>query len=355
MKMESSNVPIFPEKVLPNYMKEMSSARLRAMRRALAAWYQANRRDMPWRRTREPYRIWISEIMLQQTRVAAVIPYYERFLERFPDVASLAEATDGDLLSAWAGLGYYSRVRNMRAAARVVVEAGGFPSEYAGLLALPGIGPYTAAAIASICFDLPYAVLDGNVMRVLARLTKDDGDIGASKTRLRLQEKAQAFLDQADAARHNQAMMELGATICTPRDAKCKLCPLAGECAALSAGLVSELPVKLRTAEIRRIKRTLLVAIRNGNILLWQRAQDAAMLGGFWELPEPHQLPEAKSAKLFHEFTHAITNHLYEFRVVSTRVGQVPASLSWTPLEQLPDLPLSTVARKALRGAKVFL
>jgi A/G-specific adenine glycosylase len=334
-------------------MKEFTPARVRTFRRDLGNWYQANLRDLPWRRTRDPYRIWISEIMLQQTRVAAVIPYYERFLTLFPDIAALAAVSDDDLLSAWAGLGYYSRARNLRAAARQIVAAGAFPESYDEIIQLPGIGPYTAAAIASICFAKPCAVLDGNVMRVITRLTRDDGDIGSSRTRARLQGTAQLLLDPVNSSSYNQAVMELGATICLPREPKCLICPVRKYCLGHSAGLERELPVKLRRAENRRIRRTLLVAIRNGKILLWQRAQDAALLGGFWELPEPHQLPEAKTAKLLTQFSHSITNHIYDFRVVRARVSQVESPLQWTPLDQLPALPLSTVTRKALLGAQL--
>jgi A/G-specific adenine glycosylase len=345
MKMESSNA-----RVLIDYMKEFTPQRLASFRGDLLDWYQSCKRILPWRLTRDPYRVWISEVMLQQTRVAAVIPYYERFLSRFPDPAVLGAASDDELLTAWAGLGYYSRARNLREAARRIVAAGRFPDTYEEILALPGVGPYTAAAIASICFGIPCAVLDGNVARVLARLTKDVGDLKSNATRARLQRTAQVLLDPQNPSDSNQAVMELGATICIPRDPKCKTCPVSGYCSAYAAGLERELPLKLRRAEIRRQTRTLLVAIRNGNILLWQRAQDAAMLGGFWELPEPHQLPEAKSAKLLHEFTHAITNHIYDFRVVMTRVRRVPPSLHWAPLEQLSALPLSTVTRKALEN-----
>lgn len=335
-------------------MKEFTPARLLAIRNGLSAWYEAEKRDLPWRRTQDPYRIWISEIMLQQTRVAAVIPYYERFLARFPDIAALAAATEDDLLSAWAGLGYYSRARNLRAAARLLVAAGGFPASYEEIIALPGIGPYTAAAIASFCFNLPHAVLDGNVMRVLARLTHDDGDIQSSRTRARLQAAAQRLLPAAQAAQHNQAMMELGAVICIPKDPKCKFCPISKNCEAHSLGLERELPVKLRRVESRRVRRTLLVAIRNGHILLWQRSQEAAMLGGFYELPEPHQLPNVEIVRLIYQFSHAITNHIYDFHVMAIRVSQAPANLQWLPLEQLSTLPISTVARKALRGSQIF-
>lgn len=350
MKMKSSNVV----QILPNYMRDFPPARLRAIRRVLGAWYRTNKRDLPWRLVRDPYRVWISEIMLQQTRVAAVIPYYERFLARFPDVASLAAADDDTLLSAWAGLGYYSRARNLRAAARQIVERGGFPETHAEILELPGIGPYTAAAVASICFDLPHAVLDGNVMRVLARLTRDDGELRSSQTRARLQEAAQRLLGPANPGEHNQAVMELGATVCVPRDPKCEICPVAKDCRARASGLERKLPVKGTMVVPSRMMRTLLVAIRNGNILLWQRARDAAMLGGFWELPEPHQLPEAEFVTLLHQFSHSITNHLYEFRVMTATVAKAPAGFRWMPLGQLSDIPLSTVTRKALPALRVL-
>jgi len=252
------------------------------------------------------------------------------------------------------GLGYYSRARNVRAAAQMIVANGAFPDSYDAIIALPGIGPYTAAAVASICFGLPHAVLDGNVMRVLARLTQEEGDIQSSGTRQRLQQSAQDLLDISNPSNHNQAMMELGAVVCIPREPKCKFCPISKDCRAYSSGLAAELPIKLRRAEIRRVRRTLLVAIRNGNILLWQREQDAAMLGGFYELPEPHQLPEVKTAKLLFEFSHAITNHIYDFHVIAARVGQANSPLQWVRLEQLSALPLSTVARKALAGGKVL-
>jgi adenine-specific DNA glycosylase len=192
-------------------------------------------------------------------------------------------------------------------------------------------------------------------MRVLARLTQEDGDIRSTATRRRLQTTAQTLLDITNPAEHNQAVMELGAVICIPREPKCKFCPVSPYCLARSLGLERELPVKLPRAEVRRIGRTLLVVIRNGNILLWQRHQDAAMLGGFYELPEPHQLPEAKAVRLLNEFSHAITNHIYDFHVMTARVRQVPATLQWTPLEQLSALPLSTVARKALVGSQLLL
>ena len=179
----------------------------------LTEWYRHGHRALPWRATSDPYRIWVSEIMLQQTRAQAAIPYYERFLARFPAVEVLAAASEDEVLSLWAGLGYYTRARNLRRAAREIVTAGGFPRDYEAIRALPGVGDYTAAAIASIAFGLPYAVIDGNVLRVVARLENDASDIGSPRTRARFREAAQEWLDRRDPGRFNQAMMELGATV----------------------------------------------------------------------------------------------------------------------------------------------
>ncbi len=319
-------------------------------RAALAAWYEISKRDLPWRRTRNPYAIWISEIMLQQTRVAAVIPYYERFLALYPTVDALARAPEPELLAAWAGLGYYSRARNLQAAAKTIVALGAFPRDYAALRALPGIGDYTAAAVASIAFDLPHAVVDGNVVRVLSRFTAEPSDISQSETKSRLRRAADQFLDPAQPSRHNQAVMELGATVCIPRDPHCAKCPLAKGCQANEKGLARELPVKLRKTVIRRVERSLLVVIRNGNILLWQRPPEAAILSGFWELPEPNQLSNAKTGRALHHFKHSITNHIYTFQVVEASVGRVASPLEWVPIARLSTLPLSTSTRKALAG-----
>lgn len=329
-------------------MKLLSAPRVRQLRTALANWYESNKRDMPWRQTRDPYRIWISEIMLQQTRVAAVIPYYQRFLERFSSIDALANAEESKLLAAWAGLGYYSRARNLQKAARQVVAAGGFPEDYDSIRSLPGVGDYTAAAIASICFGLPYAVLDGNVIRVLARMTGEKGDTGATVTRKRLSAVAQSLLDPANPARHNQGVMELGALVCLPREPRCRECPVEKLCIARREGLERELPVKKRMPKIRRIRRTLLVAIRNRRILLWQREPDAALLAGFWELPEPNQLPEAVIGRSLHGFRHSITNHIYEFEVVEATPPRRCTPCKWVEISALELLPLSTVVRKAL-------
>jgi A/G-specific adenine glycosylase len=327
---------------------------LRKVRAALAAWYEQWKRDLPWRRTRDPYRIWVSEIMLQQTRVAAVIPYYDRFLERYPSYDALAAAEEQELLGMWAGLGYYSRARNLQAAAREMVRLGGFPREYAAIRALPGVGEYTAAAVASIAFGLPHAVVDGNVLRVMARFGAEGGEITAAATKNRLREAADAFLDAAEPSRHNQAVMELGATVCTPKDPQCGRCPIEPWCEGRARGLARELPVKSSKTVIRRVERSLLVVMRNGHILLWQRPPDAVILSGFWELPEPHQLPKAKPGVALHRFKHSITNHIYQFEVFSVAAGRWSPPEGelwrWVPVAGLAEIPLSTTARKALAG-----
>ncbi len=224
----------------------LNGRELATFRRQLLGWFRQFRRDLPWRRTKDPYRVWLSEIMLQQTRVAAAIPYYERFLERFPDVYALTAAPLEEILRAWSGLGYYSRARNLqKAAQQIVAKYGGqFPSRLEDALALPGIGSYTAAAILSIAFGEKLAVLDGNVARVLARLGAIRGDLRESPRWQKLQETADRLLDPESPGDWNQAMMELGATLCTPKSPQCLLCPVAQFCQARKLGIAESLPEK---------------------------------------------------------------------------------------------------------------
>ncbi|MGA2811010.1 MAG: A/G-specific adenine glycosylase [Candidatus Acidiferrum sp.] len=226
----------------------LSRVELRALRKNLPDWFRAYRRELPWRLNKDPYRIWLSEIMLQQTRVAAVIPYFERFLSRFPTIAALAEAPAEEVLRLWSGLGYYSRARNLQGAAQQIVarHAGRFPASETALRALPGIGAYTSAAILSIAFEQPLAVLDGNVARVLARLFAVRGQLREPSTWRTLQGHADQLLEHSSPGDWNQAMMELGATVCTPRAPQCMLCPFAKHCAARQQGLTEEIPEKRR-------------------------------------------------------------------------------------------------------------
>src|SRR5882724_3888032 len=224
---------------------------LASFRNSLLDWFGLFQRDLPWRKTKDPYRIWLSEIMLQQTRVAAVIPYYERFLERFPDVKSLAEAPEEEVLRLWSGLGYYGRARNLQKAARQIIgEFGGhFPRKREQILSLAGIGEYTASAIGSIAFGEKSAVLDGNVARVLSRLGAIRGDLREPKKWRMLQEKADFLLEGESPGDWNQAMMELGATLCTPRSPQCLLCPMADCCEARKLGIADVLPERRRKRE----------------------------------------------------------------------------------------------------------
>jgi A/G-specific adenine glycosylase len=338
----------------------------------LLDWYHHGHRDLPWRAApdgavsgpdgavsgpegavsgHDPYRIWVSEIMLQQTRAQAVIPYYQRFLKRFPTVEALAAAPEPDVLALWSGLGYYSRARNLRRAAQEMVAAGGFPREYAGLRAMPGIGDYTAAAIASIAFGLPHAVLDGNVMRVVARVENDAADIGAAGTRARFRAIAQAWLDPGHAGPFNQALMELGATVCLPAKPLCPACPVAAGCRGREAGTVDRLPVKLRRKAPVRIEGVLLVVRHRGRVLLRQRDADARRMAGFWDLPSPEHLPGARLGEHLGEIRHTITHHHYTLEVRSAGVSVAGPEWGWFRPAELTAIPLSTTARKALRVA----
>jgi A/G-specific adenine glycosylase len=320
--------------------------------RALTAWYMRGHRDLPWRRTSDPYRIWVSEVMLQQTRAQAVIPYYERFLARFPSIADLAAAPENDVLALWSGLGYYSRARNLRRAAQQAVAAGGFPADYPGIRALPGIGDYTAAAVASIAFGLPHAVVDGNVLRVVARLENDAADIASAVTRKRFRDVAQSWLDRRAPGTFNQALMELGATVCLPRNPQCLLCPLTSRCRARQEGTVSQLPVKLRRTAPVKIDAALLLVQKGGRILLRQRESTASRMAGFWDLPAVEQLPQASLGTKLGEFRHTITHHHYTFSVHAATVGRAAPGYRWFTREQLAGIPCATTAVKALKLLK---
>ncbi len=315
-----------------------------SLARRVIGWYRRERRDLPWRRTRDPYRIWISEVMLQQTRVAAVIPYYEGFLARFPDAASLAAAPEDDLLALWSGLGYYSRARNLQKAARLIRDAGAFPRDYESIRALPGVGGYTAAAVASIAFDLPHAVADGNVFRVLARFRADGGDIGSSTTRARLAAQAQALLDRRHPGDFNQAMMELGATVCLPRAPRCEACPLARDCRARREGKPERYPARRPRPTPVRVERVLLLVRNRGRLLMRKAA-------GFWELPEASELAGASVRAQAGRFRHSIMNQQHHVEVREASIRRKPAALDWIGARDLSRLPLATATRKALRLA----
>ncbi len=259
---------------------------MKSARRRLLDWYRANKRKLPWRETRDPYAIWVSEAMLQQTRVETVIPYYERFLTRFPDVHTLASAKLDDVLGAWAGLGYYSRARNLRAAARVIdaEHDGRLPEDPETLRRLPGIGRYTAGAVASIAFDRPEPIVDGNIKRVLARYRGIREDVGEPAVTRRLWEEAQALVDGPDPGDLNQALMELGATVCLPKTPHCSACPLNRSCDAHRVGDAETLPIQRKKKPPRRVEAVAGLVVRRG-VALAVRRPTAGLLGGLWDLP----------------------------------------------------------------------
>ena len=255
---------------------------LSRFRKRLLAWFAESQRDLPWRRTKDPYRIWLSEIMLQQTRVAAVIPYYEKFVQRFPDVRALASAPEEEVLRLWAGLGYYSRARNLQKAARQIVEQHGsyFPEDAEKALELAGIGNYTAAAILSIAYGKKLAVLDGNVARVLARLGAIRGDLRSNGQWQNLQKTADFLLAPRQPGDWNQAMMELGATLCTPRSPQCLLCPVTEFCEARKKGLADVIPAKREKRANEEVTLAALVFLdAQGQTLLLPPPKAAAGVG----------------------------------------------------------------------------
>ncbi len=262
----------------------------------LLNWYRVNARVLPWRENTAPYRVWISEIMLQQTRVDTVIPYYERFLAELPMVESLAEVPEPRLLKLWEGLGYYSRARNLQRAAQAVMSKHGgvFPAKYEDLLALPGIGEYTAGAIASIAFNQPIPAVDGNVLRVVSRLTGSRSDIADLKTKAAVTESLRKIYPREHCGDFTQSLMELGATVCLPNGApKCDVCPLADLCVARADGTVMEIPVKAPKKARKIEEKAVLLLFHGGKVALRRRAGQG-LLAGLWEFPMLEGHPDEK-------------------------------------------------------------
>lgn len=341
---------------------------MRALRAALLTWYGRARRDLPWRRTRDPYAVWISEAMLQQTRVETVVPYYERFLARLPDVAALARAEEDEVLALWSGLGYYSRARSLRAAAREIVarHGGEPPRTRAEWLALPGVGPYTAGAVLSIAFSASEPLVDGNVQRVFARLFALEDRQGSRALTERCWGLAEELVpapgEDDDPGLWNQALMELGARVCTPRTPACEACPVRAHCRAHALGRAGELPLaKARRAPVE-VELELACVERAGSWLLVRRPPTGRMAGLF-ELPTRERVgagparlwPESYPARIELEdevlarVSHAITHHRIRATLRRARlVGRLPAAARWATREECAALGLTGLARKAL-------
>ena len=293
-------------------IKMWSEDRIFSFREKLLNWYDENKRDLPWRRTRNPYHIWLSEIMLQQTRVDTVIPYYKRFLEWFPTVESLAEASEEPLLKAWEGLGYYSRVRNMQAAAQqIMTDFGGqFPNTYEGISSLKGIGPYTAGAISSIAFNLPEPAVDGNVMRVLARLFEVDHDIGIPSNRKIFQAMMEILIDPERPGDFNQALMDLGSDIEAPVNPRPEESPVKEFSAAYQNGTMAHYPIKApKKKPIPIYLNALVVQNKDGKFLL-EKNENEKLLKGFWHFPliEVDDFSQEEEMNLFHQVSEESVN-----------------------------------------------
>ena len=318
---------------------QLKSREISRLREALLAWYDKCYRDLPWRGTRDPYRIWVSEIMLQQTRVAAVLLHYEKFLRRFPTVRKLADARESAVLAEWSGLGYYRRARNLHAAAKIIARQcrGTFPQTAEPWRELPGIGRYTAAAIASIAFNQPVAVLDGNVERVLHRL------LGGRRQKATLWSAAEGLLDRLRPGDFNQAMMELGATVCLPAEPRCSNCPIRTFCRTRGQG-------GTKNRKLGRHKREVAYSLarRSGSVLLVQRSKNHRLMPGMWELPEVVRGPGEK--RLF-SLKHSITVTDFTVHVVNDPPGQ---DGKWIQTSRLSTLPLTGLTRKILRRAEII-
>lgn len=346
----------------------------RCVSSTLIPWFEINQREMPWRRNRTPYRVWISELMLQQTRVSQATPYYLRFMRRFPSLKKLAEANLEEVLKAWEGLGYYSRARNMHKAAKVIRDQyrGRFPRDPQQMAALPGIGPYTTAAIGSLAFNLNLAVVDGNVIRVLSRLLAIKSDIGLQSSKKEFQSIANALLIKGRAGIFNEAMMELGATICLPQNPDCLACPMKKVCKAYHEGSPAQYPIKQKKKKIPHlVVGAAVVKNEDGTVLIAQRREDQ-MLGGLWEFPGGKKEPDEsihlcvirelkeelginvklsnKIICVHHAYSHfTMEMHVYWAQIQSGKPRSIECNdFKWISLEDIRTLPFSKADLKVI-------
>ena len=342
---------------------------------ALLTWYAQQARDLPWRGNPDPYAIWVSEVMLQQTRVETVIPYFQRWLDRFPGIAELAHAPQQEVLALWEGLGYYSRARNMHRAAQIIMTEwnGALPRDPQALARLPGIGPYTAGAIASIAFGLDAPALDGNIRRVLARVYDVAEPVSSSAGKKRLWELAITNLPAGKAGDYNQALMDLGATICTPRAPDCLRCPLARMCLSLAAGNQEGRPASASRAPIPHYLVTAAVIRRDHLVLIAQRPEQG-LLGGMWEFPGGKLQPDEDLVTCLkreigeelgveievderlgtykHAYTHfRVTLHAYSCKLHNGNQPQPVQvqALRWVKLAELEEYPMGKIDRQISR------
>jgi A/G-specific adenine glycosylase len=331
---------------------DLTGRALKTFQTRLLAWFRAQQRDLPWRRSRDPYRIWVAEVMLQQTRIAAVIPYYQRFLERFPTVQSLACASEPEVLKLWSGLGYYSRARNLHRAATIIVaqHKSKFPRTLDAALELPGIGTYTAAAVLSIAYDVPLPVLDGNVARVLARIKAIHGDLRAPKNWHALAAAAQNFLAMQAPGDWNESLMELGEVICTPQSPHCAECPVARHCRAYAEGFTNEIPAprRKRAAVHMKIAAAILRDPRGRTLLIRDPgAHDTVLFSRMWQFPAVEITRHARAELEAHLRKTLATNEISLEELPAARHGVTFRNITLLPflanVLELPKLPRSRI------------
>jgi A/G-specific adenine glycosylase len=353
---------------------QLTGRALKTFQTRMLTWFRAHQRDLPWRRSRDSYRIWVAEVMLQQTRIAAVIPYYQRFLAHFPTVQSLARAREPEVLKLWSGLGYYSRARNLQRAAKIIVahHDGQFPRTLSAALELPGIGTYTAAAVLSIAYDVPLAVLDGNVARVLARIKAIPGDLRAPRNWRTLNCTAQDLLATQAPSDWNQSLMELGEVICTPQSPHCADCPVARHCRACAQGLTDEIPAprRKRAAVHMKIAAAILLDPRGRTLLVQEHgSHDTVLFSRMWQFPAVEvkchanaelaahlratlaiakisleELPTARHGVTFRNIT------LLPFLANVAELPNIPRTRI-LPLKNVSKLPISSATRKIAAAA----
>ncbi len=322
----------------------------KALPQQLLPWYKENARALPWRRDRDPYRVWVSEIMLQQTRVEAVIGYYERFMAAFPTVLDLADAEEAQVLKLWEGLGYYSRARNLqKAAKKIAFEFGGeFPDTAGSLLKLPGIGAYTAGAVASICFERPSAAVDGNVLRIITRMTADERAIDLNTTKQDIASRLEEVYPKGSCGDFTQALMELGACICTPKSPKCAVCPMQTLCKAHAMKKETVFPVKLPKKEKRVEERTVFLLNCGGRYAVCRREEEG-LLAGLWQFPNCSGSLSADEAVLWAKDmqprellrevhrTHIFTHIRWEMTGYLLSCDAAAAAYNWATLKELEN------------------
>lgn len=346
----------------------MSPDQLISFQQALLAWFAEHQRDLPWRRQYAPYQVWISEMMLQQTRVATVLDYYQRWMQALPDIPTVAVAEEGVILKLWEGLGYYARARNIHRAAQQIClqHAGQFPRDYESIRSLPGIGPYTAGAIASIAFEQDYPVVDGNVVRVLCRLLNLDQDPKANATQQLLWQTATDWLPSGAARHYNQGLMELGATVCHPQQPICLLCPVQAHCQSYAAGTTDQIPRRVPRKSPTPITKAVLILLERGKVLLQRPEQ--GLMQGLWMFPETLveqasplkelqrqwlalQRPELEVRQQWSTLPHNYTTfratlHPFLCELPAGQDLRLEEDEAWHPLSQLPQLAMAKAHAK---------